>query len=55
MDKQIVQNMEPHSVEISQNAKGETSFCVKVYAADETECVTRAVAARNKLREQLGK
>ena len=55
MEKTIVQNAEPHSVEISQNAKGETSFSIKVYAADETEAVTRAIAARNKLREQLTK
>ena len=55
MERTIVQNAEPHSVEVSQNSKGETSFSVKVYASDETEAVSRAVAARNKLREQLAK
>lgn len=54
MEKQLVENTMPHSVEVSQNAKGETSFSIKIYAADETEAVTRAVAARDELRRQLG-
>ena len=53
MEKQLIENTAPHSVEISQNAKGDTSFSIKVYSADEMDAVNRAIAARDELRSRL--
>jgi hypothetical protein len=39
---QYIQNLEPHSVEISRNAKGEFSFSVKIYGSDENDAMERA-------------
>lgn len=46
------QDLAPHSVEISQNAKGELSFSVKVYADDEQLAAHRALAVVKQLRIQ---
>lgn len=42
---QLIEQVAPHSCEVSTNAKGEVTLSVKVYAADETQAATRAVAA----------
>lgn len=53
--KTLYENLTPpqHSAEVSQNAKGELSLCVKVYAADEADAVKRAAAAFVALRDSV--
>lgn len=55
MEEQIVKQMvvAPHSVEISYNAKGEVSFCVKVYGADPEAARAQAVEIAAKLKKEL--
>lgn len=36
----------PHSIEVSRNAKGEYSFCVKVYFADGEEIQAKRIIDR---------
>jgi len=52
-DIQLVQNVAPHSIEISRNAKGEASFCIKIYAADEKDAAERALAVARQVRRAL--
>lgn len=51
--KTLHENVAPHSVEVSQNAKGEVSFSVKIYAADEHEAARRAAAVLQTLRDSV--
>lgn len=52
--KIVSESLNPqHSAEVSQNAKGELTYCVKVYAADEHEAVRRAAAAFEELRNAV--
>lgn len=49
--KQVVEQMAPHSVELTTNAKGGVQACVKVYADDPMVAADRAVAILGHLRE----
>ena len=51
----LVEQVAPHSIEISQNAKGDLSFSVKVYATDENDAVDRAATALERLRQRISK
>jgi hypothetical protein len=53
MEKSLVENTAPHSVQIVQNAKGEFAFEVKVYAADEKDAADRAIEVALSLRQRL--
>lgn len=46
-------NTQPHSVQISRNAKGEYATEVKVYAADEGEAADRAFELVERLTSRL--
>lgn len=52
-ETQLVRNVEPHSVEISQNAKGELAFSVKVYAANPRAAADQALAIAQDVRNQV--
>ena len=45
----VTRDAEPHSVEISRNAKGDPVFTVKVYAEDEKDAADRAAAQYERL------
>lgn len=49
--KTLVENVAPHSVTLSTNAKGGVQFEVKVYDADPAVAATRAVEILDTLRK----
>ncbi|MCW5891617.1 MAG: hypothetical protein KIT14_13850 [bacterium] len=54
MEKQLVEHVAPHSVQLSTNAKGKVQCEVKVYDADPGVAAARALEVLGLLRKQLG-
>lgn len=53
MEKQLVENVAPHSVQLTTNAKGKIQAEVKVYAENPQSAATQALTTLKFIREQL--
>jgi hypothetical protein len=54
MEKQLIENVSPHSCELSTNAKGKVQVSVKVYDADPEVAAKKALYVLKIVTEQLG-
>lgn len=54
MEKQLIENVAPNSVELSTNAKGKVQVSVKVYDADPAVAAKKSVEILEGVLKQLG-